>query len=271
MPPVAWVCPADAAQVRMLHQWCVKFRLQLVPAGVCQGLHDPFEAEPLRPVDLYSRVDPAVPTICIDVRRHLTQSGSDQNGGLWRAGPGCTIGDLPAAVADDLLSHPDVHAGQTLASWFARSGRSRYLSAVDVMLPDGSLERFGRLGAQGGASLRSPTAKRLIAALFQMLCEPRAQTWCTSQDWPSRYRLDAIRVDHRRVPDMARLLAGSRGTLVWVEQLIFDLGHPVGMAENARQSGFDLEAVALERRIKALFDPANILPRLPGLVGSDDA
>ena len=266
--PVARVSPTNAAQVRMLLQWCTQLKLQLVPAGVCLGLDDPLENELLRPADLYSRVSPTVPTICIDVRRHLTQLAPEEGGRVWRAGPGCTIGELPTAIADDLLSHPDVHAGQTLASWFARSGCSRYLQAVDVMLSDGSLERFGPLGAGGVPSVRSPIAKRLIPALFQMLCEPLAQAWCTSDNWPLRYRLDAIRVDQRRVPDMARLLAGSRGTLGWVEEFTFDTAHAVETAGAAAQSGCHPEALALERRIKALFDPSDIFPRLPELGGT---
>jgi len=264
--PVAWVSPADANQVRMLFQWCAQFKLQLVPAGVSGGLDDALEHD--SPRDLISRVDPTTPTICVDVRRHLADLTSSENGRLWRAGPGCTIGGLPAAIADELLSHPHAHPGQTLAAWFARSGRSRHLQSVDVMLSDGSRERFGQMGAGGVPCVHSPMAKRLIPVLFQMLCEPLMQSWCASDVWPARYRLDALRVDHRRAPDMARLLAGSRGTLAWVEQFTFDATPPGQAAAAEMQSGGDSRAVALEQRIKALFDPSSVFPHLPARISA---
>jgi len=261
--PVAWVSPADASQVRMLFQWCTQFKLQLVPAGVCPGLDDALEHASAGSTDLLSLVDPATPAICVDVRRHLSDLTSVENGGLWRAGPGCTIGDLPAAIADELLSHPHAHPGQTLGAWFARSGRSRLLQSVDVMLSDGSRERFGPMGAGGVPSVRSPLAKRLVSGLFQMLCEPLAQSWCASDVWRARYRLDALRVDHRRVPDMARVLAGSRGTLAWVEQFTFHAVLPRETDVAEMQPGCDGRAAALEHRIKALFDPSSVFPHLP--------
>lgn len=260
--PLAWAAPAEAAQVRQLRDWCAELGVQMAPAGVCQGLADAVEGPLARTAGIWSQRDPGLPAVCIDVRRHLTHLVSEADGRLWRAGPGCTISQLPEVIADDLLAQCRGGDMQTLAAWFARGGRSRYLRAVDVMLADGTLERFGPFGVDGQRPLRSTVVQRLIPALFDLSREPQVQAWCDAQNWPLRYRLDAMRADDAHVPDLARLLAGSGGTLVWVEQVVFDLAREEA-DDASQQSAAEPQAVELERKIKALFDPRKILPHLP--------
>lgn len=144
----------------------------------------------------------------------------------WRAEPGVTLGELARA---GLPQFADAPPSVTLGEWFADphyavwpTGRADLsgIHSADVLLADGEAETLGPFGADDVQPLRTATLQRLVPALFMTAERPDAK-WCrTRPAWPARYRLDALAPRAPATVNLAQLLHGHGGTLVWVDSVV---------------------------------------------------
>ncbi|CAM3477609.1 FAD-binding PCMH-type domain-containing protein [Bordetella sputigena] len=253
-PQARWT-PVDGANVRQARMLCAEHGVQLALAGSAVSIEG-------RPV-LW--VDPAA------LNGLARESGPVPR---WRAGPGVTLGELAAA---GLPQFAGADPAITLAAWFADRGAAAWptgrgdLSGVheaDVLLADGVADTLGPFGADDGRPLRSATLQQLVPVLFRLASGEDAR-WCGEQPaWPARYRLDALLPAAPATLNLARMLHGHGGTLVWLESLVLeappgaspppppDVAGPAAPLPPAR-------ARALDRRVKDSFDPAGLFPEAP--------
>jgi hypothetical protein len=222
----------------------------------------------------------------------------------WRAEPGVTVAALARAGLAQFAGIASASPELTLAAWFAdrriaawppgRGDLSGVLAA-DVLLADGVVDTLGPFGAEDGQPLRTASLQTLVPALFRLSSGAGAQ-WCRAQsDWPARYRLDALLAQPPVTVNLAQMLHGHEGTLVWLEGLILqsaagvagmaDKGHPgnnanpgdtanpgdIADARNASHEGkaaapmdapLMAQARALDARVKDCFDPSGLFPEL---------
>lgn len=250
-PQARWT-PVDGADVRQARMLCAEHGVQLALTGSSVSTEG-------RPV-LW--VDPAA------LKGLAREPGPVPR---WRAGPGVTLGELSAA---GLPQFAGADPALTLAAWFADRGAAVWptgrgdLSGVheaDVLLADGVADTLGPFGADDGRPLRSASLQQLVPALFRLASGEDAR-WCGEQPaWPARYRLDALLPAAPAALNLARMLHGHGGSLVWLESLVLeappaaspsplpDLAGPAASLPPAR-------ARALDRRVKDNFDPAGLFP-----------
>lgn len=215
----------------------------------------------------------------IDPSELRSLQGNPQGG--WQAGPGVTVGQLrelgviPATAAgnDDL----------SVALWLATLqgpalqsmlGAEGGLESARVVLFDGQSDVLGRFGA---ATRREPLGlalRDIVSELFRYAQRPQLQPWRQARVWPARYRLDAL---WHEEPNLARLLAGSHGTLAWLEESCW---LPIKEVESSDVAAAEADATAevlgadeasvrvlaawVDEQVKLSFDPQGVLVRLPG-------
>jgi hypothetical protein len=193
----------------------------------------------------------------------------------WRAGPGVTLGELARAGLPQFAhAAPDT----TLAAWYADRGAANWpcgrgdltgIHAAEVLLADGVSDRLGPFGAQDGEPLRSASLQMLVPALFRVSSSPEAQ-WCRTQDdWPARYRLDALAPQAPATVNLAHVLHGHGGTLAWLQALVLEAAVDAMVARVAPSdapTARPARARALDIRVKTLFDAKEIFPDTPDVI-----
>lgn len=140
--------------------------------------------------------------------------------GLWLPieGPGDAQATLGGLVACDTIGARTIGAGRI----------DGHLDWIAGLLADGTRQRFGPFGVEGGVSLASGRASALVSALFERAgreADALRARRPGAQGAVGGYRLDAL-VDGQspgRSPNLAHLLAGSRGSLCWFERIALRL------------------------------------------------
>lgn len=142
--------------------------------------------------------------------------------GLWLPVAGRATSDRTVAglVATDAPCFGDEgRALTTLAD---------HLLGVDAVLDDGTRQLFGPFGERSPIRLQSSRAGQLVASLFGIADQARAEMaahWPAGPRAPGGYLLDCFHPRPQRpytadgTVNLAHLLAGSRGTLAWFERL----------------------------------------------------
>jgi hypothetical protein len=189
----------------------------------------------------------------------------EPNSNRWFVQPGCLLGEMEAKGFQGLANAP---AGMTVAAWLADrrqhdwpTGRTA-LSGVlhcSVILADNTQAALGPFGQENRNPLDSLRMQQLIPALFQLMGESETQA-LRQEQWPCRYRLDALEPVEGEGINLAHLMLGHGGDLAWVEWLVLDDAVLSGSDPqdwswpNQEQSW---QAQDVDSRIKALFDPAD--------------
>ncbi len=241
--PAVVVTPANEADVLATLELAAEFGVSVVPRG--SGCSIGGEALPQR----------AGTSLVIDASRHLDAIVDfDPRTRRVVVQPGITLATLNAFLAPHRLWLPFEGPGEAQASLGglvgcdaigARtigSGRmARRLEWIDALLADGTRQRLGRFGVDGGTPLSGARAAALVSGLFERFARDRDALDArrsTARAAVGGYRLDALDPAGRAASDrptdasggrsadgvnLARLLAGSRGTLCWFERLCIEL------------------------------------------------
>lgn len=188
----------------------------------------------------------------------------------WFVQPGCLIGDLEQA---GLRQFTDLPCHLTVAAWLAdrewcdwdagRTADSGLVHAL-LLLNDGTQANLGAFGETNHKPLDSLRLQQMIPQLFDL--NASASAWASGEraPWPGRYRLDALAPQGGASINLAHLLLGHGGDLGWVEWLVLDERAPLCAPREYKDRFFqrqpDAQALALDRRIKQLFDPAAVFP-----------
>ncbi len=212
------VAPADEADLRVATEIAAQAGVPVAVRGA--GLGSPGTG----------RVDALV----LDCRRLDAVVEFDRHAGCIEAQAGLAIDALDAIVAPHgwrlapaapgrgaatLGGLVGVDAG--LRASAARSIGSR-LEAIDALLVDGTVQRFGPFGVADANRLQSARASTLVSGLFEIGARERA---ALARDWPARvapalgFRFAALGAipdaagDAGAAVNLAAVLAGSRGSL----------------------------------------------------------
>ena len=192
----------------------------------------------------------------------------------WRVDAGCSMGQLQAlgfALARDV--DPDWSVAQWMASslssrWPISCGSQSGILRAEILMHDGSRESLGPFGASAVEPLRSITMQLMVPGLFQLLQHPSLASLSSGQACVPGYRLDALLEAPSQEINLARLLAGSGGSLAWL--LCVWLHRDAGKrAPTMPPSAVDLDPVAqlekatLNGQVKHLFDPHGIFMPVP--------
>lgn len=192
----------------------------------------------------------------------------------WFVQPGCLLGQLAEQQLPGFGAMP-FH--MTVAAWLAdrslcgwptgqtlRSG----VTHMSVLLADGNSVVLGPFGAQEQQPL-TPALRRLVSGLFQLSAGAEAQACRGHEQWPSRYRLDALTPHDAQGINLAHLMLGHGGNLGWVEWVVLDerlLGTQADVSGSGREwcgprdAALRAQAHALDAHIKDLFDPSGLYP-----------
>jgi len=247
-PGTGWLSPARREDVYHARALCAEMNVQLALAGSQAAVRGP--ALWVDPASL--RALEALP------------------GGIWRCEPGIPVGELRSR---GLCPGAEGADDEPVILWLSRlRGRAAHrvvlgesgLEAAEVLLFDGQSDRLARFGA---ATQRAPLGAALrdvVSESFRLAQRADLQRWREAgADWPARYRLDALWRDE---PNLAHLLAGSQGTLAWVETLEWRM--PAAVAAEAAAAlpaatpGDAVLTAWIEESVKQSFDPQDVLPRL---------
>ncbi|MGE8659586.1 MAG: FAD-binding protein [Achromobacter sp.] len=186
----------------------------------------------------------------------------------WRAQPGVPLAALAQA---GLRQFDGLPGAMTLAQWLAAPApwaagdcAASGVLGVDLLLADGVEESLGPFGADDVQPLRSATVQRLVPALFQLAGGELAAACRGADRWQARYRLDALAPRAPAGVNLAHLLLGHGGTLAWVRSVTLAAAPAPGSAraESGEGGAWPSHAIALQARIKALFDPHGRFPAL---------
>lgn len=194
----------------------------------------------------------------------------------WFVQPGCLMGDLVDAGLSQFSEMP-YHI--TVAAWLADRGLCDWapgqtsLSGVEhasLLLADGSSASLGPFGVDNQKPLTGLRMQQLVPGLFQLAGTADVRTAMHAQLWPCRYRVDALLPAQGGSTNLAHLLLGHGGDLGWVEWLVIDEEtarpqteqpyHQRFSAARSRNSAFEEQAQAIDRTVKALFDPDGLFP-----------
>lgn len=239
--PGALLVAADPGDVQHARALCAELDVRLVLAGCRVAAQGP------------------VLTVDVSALQGLTPDGE----GNWRAEPGVKIAALrqrlPAACPG---ADCDISVGQW---WLGPAGalslaglQASGVASAEITFADGAPESLGAFGVDSRKVL-SPAASRLVAGLFTLANQPEYLAWRSLPDWPAIYRLDVL---WSVVPNLAWLLAGSRGTLAWLDTLIFEPERSTGQpAQPSAAPGGP--ATELDDAVKQLFDSRGVFARLP--------
>ena len=194
--------------------------------------------------------------------------------GAWRADPGVPVAALQTQglLPDDLA----VDGEMAVACWLATLAGAELdrvvcaptgLEAAQVLLFDGQSDRLDRFGAGTRREPLGLALRDIVSELFRYAQRPALQPWREHGFWPARYRLDAL---WQTEPNLAKLLAGSQGTLAWVEALEWS-ALPAPWPDGADRAAMPpasnatdrATAVWLDEQVKLSFDPQSLLAQLP--------
>ena len=206
-----------------------------VPPSALSVMAEP--SDPSAPVASLS----GVPGLWIDPSAHLTRAAHfDAARGLIELQPGVRLADINRLLAPHgwwLPFETDTAADVTVGglagldaaaatpAWGTMADR---LLAIDAVLDDGTVQRFGPFGERSRVALTSGRAGQLVSGLFGVAAQVATDIhhhWPAGMRVPDGYLLDAFhpRPSRPYTPDgsvnLAHLLAGSAGTLAWSASL----------------------------------------------------
>jgi len=246
----ARLAPAGVDDVLRARALCAEYGVRLALAGA-------------------GRAAPGGSTLWLDPADALTRLEPLSDApGLWRAEAGVPVADLLSA---GLTQFADAPVGLTLAAWLAEraaelcaTGRTADAGVLglDVMLADGTRTALGPFGERDVQPLRSAVVQQLVPKLFELAGSEDAQVCMAQPQWPARVRLDALHPHHGGV-NLAHVLLGHAGSLVWVEAAIL-AASPADRTDARRPSWpsaapASMQAAArLDAAAKSLFDPTGL-------------
>lgn len=192
---------------------------------------------------------------------------------------GASVRDLRPLLPELFQAAPD---DALLAQWLAQVSNAdfelvaRYLLAVDVLLAEGAIERFGPFGADVQREPLSDAARSLVSQLFILVNSPEYRAWRHLPAWPARYRLDALLLPEQ---NLAHVWPGSQGSLGWLLSAHFLPAHAASwpaapdagqgpIPENPSDSAplhrppSPARIFEFEEDVKLIFDPRGLFPRL---------
>ncbi|WP_254840288.1 FAD-binding and (Fe-S)-binding domain-containing protein [Natronomonas marina] len=266
--PVGVVFPTDTDDVTATVEYCHERSVPVLPRGGGTSLAGQTVNE----------------AVVLDFTRHMDDIvGVDPDARTATAGPGVLLGDLNAELAAEGLKFaPDPAWGDKSALGGAIGNNSTgshslvygktdaYIEELEVVLADGSVHRFGELTveewrrrADGGGLVG-----RIYAALLAVVEESAdaiRDAYPELKRNVSGYNLDrlveeyeAVQAGDRETVNLARVLAGSEGTLGVVTEATVGL-EPVPETKA-------MALLAYEDLVTALSDVATILSFDPAAV-----
>jgi hypothetical protein len=185
---------------------------------------------------------------------------------IWRADAGSLVNALQE-VGIPAVSQADPQ--QTVAQWVAsrRGGGwpvgQCHLSGVlqiQALLADGTTEVFGPFGASAQAPLRSLTTQRMIPKLFELAYSVPLESSTSVEDWPLRYRLDALRPTAPLEPNLAWLFNGHGGALGWVQTVWFVSSES---PTHTSVKVLPIDFAPIDRAVKQILDPTGVFGSIP--------
>ncbi len=248
-PPQARLSPARPEDVHHARALCAECRVRMALVGTAVAVDGSVlwvDPAPLRGLDALAdqpiRMAPGTPAGELRERRlaEVDPADDDTPLAIWLA-------NLPPAAVDRLLA--------------AQGG----LESADVLLFDGKSDTLGRFGAKTERAPLGLALRDVVSELFRLGQRPSMKSWREHPVWPARYRLDALWRDE---PNLAHLLAGSAGTLAWLESTTWSLVQtpaalPRPQARPPQDAAeFDF-AAWVEDEVKQAFDPETVLVALP--------
>lgn len=258
----ARLTPSQGGDLRIACSLCREFGVVLALSGVNQA---------------DSLTGQSVLWIELDGSMAGCQPLPDQDG-KWFVLPGTLLAELVDAGLTQFADQPGY---LTIAAWVAdrslcawapgQSARSGLLNA-SVLMADGTAAVFGLFGANNRLPLSTLTQQKLVPELFSLAsCEP-ALGFNRLPRWPARYRLDALSPAVGHDTNLSHLFLGHGGDLGWIEWMVFEAQPALPSVDWAEaytsrpqvdQEGVWQQALTLDQKVKALFDPAHVFPN-PG-------
>ncbi|QLC33655.1 FAD-binding protein [Halarchaeum sp. CBA1220] len=234
--PVGVVFPASTADVAAVVEYCAEEGIAVLPRGGGTSLAGQTVNE----------------AVVLDFTRHMDAVRDvDAANALARAQPGVKLGRLNAALEDhDLKFAPDPAWGDKSALGGAIGNNSTgshslkygktdaYVEEVEAVLADGTVATFGEVSVTELRERADPDGdieERVHAAVLRVLEEDAAEVRERYPDLKrnvSGYNLDVLvaegtdasgAVDEDATVNLARLLAGSEGTLAIVTEATVSL------------------------------------------------
>ena len=232
--PIGVVFPESTADVAAVHEYCFEEGIPVLPRGGGTSLAGQTVNEAVV-LDLTQEMDSILDT--------------DTDGRTARAEAGAYLGDLNAAVADAGLKFaPDpawrdksavggAIGNNTTGAHSLKYGKTdHYIEAVEAVLADGTVTTLGEVAVEELRESADPDADELLprihAEVVRILDE---EAEAIDDRFPemkrnvSGYNLDRLLAEYRGeygeagVVNLARLLAGSEGTLATVTEATLSL------------------------------------------------
>ncbi|QAU12275.1 FAD-binding oxidoreductase [Halorubrum sp. BOL3-1] len=232
--PIGVVIPESTADVAAVHEYCFEEGIPVLPRGGGTSLAGQSVNEAVV-VDLTGEMDAVIET--------------DPDAETARAQAGAYIGDLNAAVEDDGLKFaPDpawrdksaiggaIGNNSTGAHSLKYGKTDHYIEEAEVVLADGTVTTFGEVAVEelreSADSEADDLLPRIHAEIVRVLDEEADRV---DERYPelkrnvSGYNLDRLLAEYRGeygeagVVNLARLMAGSEGTLATVTEATVSL------------------------------------------------
>lgn len=254
----ARLLPRSTADVRVARRLCAETNTKLVLAGVEQA---------------QAWTEHSV--LWVEPEAHLTrfQAIEDQPG-KWFVQPGCKLKDLVEAGlhqfegAPPYLSVAAWLADRVLCDWPTGQLAASGVLYASALFAEGSHVTLGPFGTNSRLALEVPLLQKTVPLLFELGRRDQALACQQQVLWPGRYRLDALSPKASGDINLAHLLLGHGGDLVWVEWLVIEaLTQPIIVGQQQppfrlmRAADMQANALELDEAIKQLFDPHGVYPR----------
>ena len=200
---------------------------------------------------------------------------------VWRVDAGCTVAQLQEngfkwlQQVDPAWTVARWLASDMAAGWAPGDGQASPVMQASVLLADGTTAVLGEFGTRAQRPLQSITVQKMIPKLFELSRAPIAQAMRACQQWPSQFRLDALAPLLADDVNLARILTGHGGSLVWLWTLwlVRDLA-VAGCPVNSQRDVLTLEkdaVYALDHQVKQAFDPFNLFAPIRPTKGLESA
>lgn len=196
----------------------------------------------------------------------------------WFVRPGTLLSEM---VDAGLTQFSDQPGYLTIAAWVAdrsacgwapgQAYRTGLLHA-SLLMADGTSAVLGPFGEANRQPLGTLTLQRLVPLLFALASGHPVTEFMQMEQWPARYRLDALKPGQGHDVNLAHLVLGHGGDLGWVEWLVFEAQPALETVDwssaytsrpSADNEPLSQQASTLDRQVKALFDPQGVFPN-PG-------
>jgi hypothetical protein len=187
---------------------------------------------------------------------------------VWRVDAGCTVAQLQTSGFDWLRQvDPAWSIARWLASelasvWTPGEGSDSHVLQASVLLADGTTAVLGEFGTKAKRPLQSISVQKMVPHLFELSRSPIAQAMMACSRWPAPYRLDALTPRSTDDVNLARILTGHGGSLVWLWAVWLVRDTELARRSVAHQpvhQSLDSDALdAFNRQVKQAFDPSNV-------------